>query len=169
MISYCSKKKRWILSWQSSATLCLCWSGFLSYSVIRFTLTRLGFKPSAITTITCAQPDSLRRKCPLGKFFFFFCYVRAAPVAYGGSQARGWIGTLAAGLHHSHSNPGSEPHLRPTTAHGNAGFLTYWARPGMESTSSWILVRFINLWAMRGTPPSGEILSGLWWLYLIPV
>ena len=31
-------------------------------------------------------------------FFFFFCLFRAAPVAYGGSQGRGLIGTVAAGL-----------------------------------------------------------------------
>ena len=47
-------------------------------------------------------------------FFFFFCIFRAAPAAYGGSQARGLIGAVAAGLHHSHSNMGSEPHLQPT-------------------------------------------------------
>ena len=35
-------------------------------------------------------------------------------VAYGGSQARGRIAAIAAGLHHSHRNLGSEPHLRPT-------------------------------------------------------
>ena len=35
-------------------------------------------------------------------------------VAYGSSQARGQIGATAAGLHFSHSNVGSEPHLRPT-------------------------------------------------------
>ena len=29
-------------------------------------------------------------------------------------QARGRIGAVATGLHHSHSNAGSEPHLRPT-------------------------------------------------------
>ena len=47
-------------------------------------------------------------------FFFVFCPLRAAPMAYGGSQARGLIGTLAAGLHLSHSNAGSEPRLQPT-------------------------------------------------------
>ena len=31
-----------------------------------------------------------------------------------GSQARGPIGAAAAGLHHSHSNTRSKPHLRPT-------------------------------------------------------
>ena len=39
---------------------------------------------------------------------------RATPVAYGGSQARGPTGPVAAGLSHSHSNAGSEPHLPPT-------------------------------------------------------
>ena len=40
-------------------------------------------------------------------FFFFFClfaFSRAAPMAQGGSQARGPIGAIATGLHHSHSN-----------------------------------------------------------------
>ena len=36
-------------------------------------------------------------------------------MAYGGSQAKGQIGAVAAGLHHSHSNAASEPCLRPTT------------------------------------------------------
>ena len=39
---------------------------------------------------------------------------RAAPTAYRGSQPGGWIGAVAAGLYHSHSNVGSELHLRPT-------------------------------------------------------
>ena len=39
---------------------------------------------------------------------------RAAPVAYGGSLATDGIGATATGLHHSHSNARSEPHLRPT-------------------------------------------------------
>ena len=51
-------------------------------------------------------------------FLFFFLFVflsfRAAPVAYGGSKARGLIRTVAAGLHPNHSNMGPEPRLRPT-------------------------------------------------------
>jgi len=35
-------------------------------------------------------------------------------VAYGGSQARGLIGAIAASLRQSHSNEESEPHLQPT-------------------------------------------------------
>ena len=37
-------------------------------------------------------------------FFLSFFVFRAAPVAYGGFQARGPIGVLAAGLHQNHSN-----------------------------------------------------------------
>ena len=46
---------------------------------------------------------------------FIFCFFfRAAPVAYGGSQARGLIGVAAASLRQSHSNARSEPRLQPT-------------------------------------------------------
>ena len=37
------------------------------------------------------------------------------------------------------------------TAHSKAWSLTHWARPGIESTSSWNLVGFINHWARKGT------------------
>ena len=47
-------------------------------------------------------------------FILFYCLFRAAPMAHGGSQARGPIGAVATGLYHSHRNTGSEPHLRPT-------------------------------------------------------
>ena len=42
---------------------------------------------------------------------FFFMLFRAAPEAYGGSQARGQIGAAAAGLQLSHSKAASEPCL----------------------------------------------------------
>ena len=38
-----------------------------------------------------------------------------------------------------------------TIAHSNTRSLTHWARPGIEPVSSWILVRFVTLWATRGT------------------
>ena len=47
-----------------------------------------------------------------GFVFFFFLLFRATPTAYEGSQSRGPIGAVAAGLHHS--NAGSKPGLRPT-------------------------------------------------------
>ena len=88
-------------------------------------------------------------------FFFlisFFLIFRAAPLAYGSSQVRGWTGAAAASLSHSHSNLGSESHLNPmpqpqqcqiqvlsatcTTAHRNTGSLTHWWRPGIKPASS---------------------------------
>ena len=45
---------------------------------------------------------------------FFFLLFRPALQAYGGFQAKGRTGSTAAGLHHSHSNAGSELHLQPT-------------------------------------------------------
>ena len=47
-------------------------------------------------------------------FFCLFTFSMPAPEAYGGSQIRGLIGAVAAGLHHSHSNAGSELRLRHT-------------------------------------------------------
>ena len=47
-------------------------------------------------------------------FFVFMLFLWATPTAYGGSQARGPIGAVAIGLCQSHSNAGSELHLRPT-------------------------------------------------------
>ena len=41
----------------------------------------------------------------------FLLLFRAAGVAYGSSQGRGQIITTAAGLHHNHSNSGSEVRL----------------------------------------------------------
>ena len=75
----------------------------------------------------------------------------ATPVAYGGSQAGAWIRAVAAGLRHSHSNEGSIS-AAYTTANSNAGSLTHGTRPGIEPASLWILVGFVNHWAMTGTP-----------------
>ena len=50
-----------------------------------------------------------------GVFFNFFFLFRAVPVVYGSFQARGQIAAAVAGLHHSRSNPGSEPQLQLTS------------------------------------------------------
>ena len=81
--------------------------------------------------------------------FILFFFFRATLVAYRGSQVRGQIWAVAAGLCHRHSNVGSELHLRPTlqtytTVHSKAWSLTHWVRPGIEPALSWILVRFAS-------------------------
>ena len=79
-------------------------------------------------------------------FFFLFAISWAALVAYEGSQARGWIGAIAAGLHQPEPQQCGiqAASATYTTAHGNAGSLTHWARPGIESEISWFLVGFIS-------------------------
>ena len=47
-------------------------------------------------------------------FFLAFCLYRATPSAYGGSQVRGPIRTVAASLCQSHSNARSKLSLSPT-------------------------------------------------------
>ena len=61
--------------------------------------------------------EALGRNFASKTFFFFFGLFAiswATPVAYGGSQARGRIGAVAASLRQSHSNTRSEPRLQPT-------------------------------------------------------
>ena len=67
--------------------------------------------------VSCLMFKSLSHVEVFCLFVFWllaFVLFRAAPAAYGGSQARGLIGAVAAGLHQSHSNEGSEPSLQPT-------------------------------------------------------
>ena len=58
--------------------------------------------------------ETFNRNVGILFFLCFFAFSRAAPSAYGGSQARDLIRAVAAGLCHSHSNVGSELRLRPT-------------------------------------------------------
>ena len=97
-------------------------------------------------------------------FFFFFCllsfffFFSVVPAAYGGFQARGLIGPVAAGLHQSHSNEGSELHLR---AHGNAGSLTHQARTGIKPATSWFLVGLVS------AVPRWEFLEWEYFIYYL--
>ena len=63
------------------------------------------------------------------QFIYLFIYLfifRASPVAYGGSQARGLIGAVAASLCQEPQQLGIRAESTIyTTAHGNAGSLTH--------------------------------------------
>jgi len=81
----------------------------------------IGAVGASLATATATQDprhifDLHHRSQLVGFFLFFwsFCLLRAAPAAYGGSQARGLIGAIATGLCQSHSNAGSEVSLPPT-------------------------------------------------------
>ena len=74
-------------------------------------------------TVLLGVGFTLVRKGPSGAnilFFFFFAFSWAAPIACGGSQARGLIRAVATGLRHSHSHSNTAS-ATYTTAHGNAG------------------------------------------------
>jgi len=76
-------------------------------------ITQLTQKLLAVSKVT----EPVLRVQLLFFFFFFFglfAFSRAAPAAYGGSQARGPIGAVATGLRQTHSNEGSQPRLEPT-------------------------------------------------------
>ena len=87
--------------------------------------------------------------------FYFLMFWFLGPHLQHMEVSRLGIKAAAAGLHHSHSNSnvGSEPHVTYTTAHGNIRSLTHWERPGIEPTTSCILVGFVTHWATTGTPP----------------
>ena len=84
-------------------------------------------------------------------FFLSFFFFMATPAAYGDSQA---LSSWSC----SH-RPIPEPQQRGiwaafatyTTSHSNAGSLSRWVRLGIEPTSSWMLVGFVNHWATMGT------------------
>ena len=76
-------------------------------------------------------------------FLFLFCLFRAAPTAYGSSQARGLSGATVAAYDTSQQRQIQAVSVTYTTAHGNAGSLTHWGRPRIEPIPSWLLVGFV--------------------------
>ena len=65
-------------------------------------------------------------------FVCLFYLFRATPMAYGSSQARGWIRMAVTGLHHSHSKARSELCLKPTPQlTGTPDPLSHSVRPGI--------------------------------------
>ena len=73
-------------------------------------------------------------------------YFRVAPVACGGSQAKGPIRAAS---------------MTSTTAQGNVGYFTHWARPGIKRTPLWILVRFLS------TEPQQVLQGNKFLIYII--
>uniref|UniRef100_A0A8D1UXB2 Immunoglobulin V-set domain-containing protein n=1 Tax=Sus scrofa TaxID=9823 RepID=A0A8D1UXB2_PIG len=61
----------------------------------------------------CAK-GTVRGRCMCLSFFWLFAISWAAPMACGGSKARGRIRAVATSLRQSHSNAGSKPRLQPT-------------------------------------------------------
>ena len=93
-----------------------------------------------VTLLYSRNWHSIVNQLYFNNFFFLF---RAAPTAYGDSQAQDRIVAIAAGLYHSHSDVGATS-VTYTTAQGNARSLTHWERPEMEPATSCFLVGFAS-------------------------
>ena len=102
--------------------------------------------------------------------YIVFCLFRAAPAAYGGSQAKGQIGAVTAGLHHSRSNTESEPRLwplpqitaMPDLGHAQQGQGSnphpHGYQSGSLTTEPWReLLKYISLCTLFREVYSGEI------------
>ena len=106
----------------------------------------------------CWQQNSLS--------FFFVCLFylfRATSMTYGICQARGWMGAIAAGLHHSHSNVVSEPYLQPTP-HSS---WQHWILNPLSRVRDWTCIlmdtsQACDHWATMGIP----LLVSFIWEYL---
>ena len=72
-----------------------------------------GWKVSKVLVTDPTEEEVSPQYLQKALFFFFFVFYlfRAAPMAFGGLQARGPIGAVAADIHHSHSNAGFKPRL----------------------------------------------------------
>ena len=99
-------------------------------------LVRGGYSAAAWLLLCLCLPPGI-------SFFLSFLLFRATPMAYGGSQASSIQNYSCWPM------PQPQPHqiwatsVTYTTAHGDAGSITHWARPGIEPKTSWFLVRFI--------------------------
>ena len=98
-------------------------------------------------------------KC-LFLFGWLVLLFRAAYVAYGSSQARGWIGAPASGLRHSHRNAGLSRVCGPHQSSRKCWILN----PLSEAKDRTLIFvyssRVCYHWATAGTPTASEILCG---------
>ena len=86
-----------------------------SYKMLHIPATALWTITAAMTIAGCFLHNFVFIYVFIHLFLsFVFCLFRATPEAYGGSQARGQIGGVAACLCHIHSNVGSKPSLWST-------------------------------------------------------
>ena len=82
-------------------------------------------------------------------------------MAYGGSQARGLIGAIVTDLHHSQSNTGSEPRLRPTPQLKAARILNPLSEAGDRTRNLMVPSQICFHCAIMGTPEVMFLISVL--------
>ena len=77
-------------------------------------------------------------------FILLFLSFRAAPATFGSSQAKGGIRAAGAGLQHSHSNVGSEPHLDLHHSSWQCWILNPRSEARDQTQPSWMLAGFVT-------------------------
>ena len=77
-------------------------------------------------------------------FFFFFCLFRAAPIAYGSSQARGKIGAIAVALPTATAMPDSSHICDLYHSLGQHQILNSLSKGRDQTCVSWVLVGFVT-------------------------
>ena len=103
----------WLSSIPSCIYMCVCIPHhiFFIHSSVDV---HLGF----FHVLTTVNNAAMKIRVQVSNYYYYyyclFAFSRAAPVAYGRSQAWGLIRAVAASLHQSHSNARSEPRLQPT-------------------------------------------------------
>ena len=85
-------------------------------------------------------------------FICLFCLLRATPMAYGESQARGPIGAVDTGLYRSYSNARSKPCLRPIPQLRATPDLQPQNKARIKPQTSWFLVGFVFAEPRRELP-----------------
>ena len=99
-----------------------------------------------------------------GSVFCFLVCFRAASVAYGSSQVRGWIGGIAVSLHHSHGNARPELRLLPTPQLMAMPNPLNPLREARDGTCIFMdTSRFLTCWATVGTLAVASV-----WLLFLP-
>ena len=87
-------------------------------------------------------------------FFFVFCLFRAAPAAHGGSQAR-VLSNWSCCCWPTPQPPATPDPSQICDLHHSSRqhwILNPLSEARIEPVSSWLLVGFVNYWAMTGTP-----------------
>ena len=84
-------------------------------------------------------------------FLCLFAFSWAACAAYGGSQARGLIGAVAAGLPTATATQDQSQVCNLHHSSRQRRSLTHRVRPGIEPETSWFLVWFVNHCTTTGT------------------
>ena len=130
---------------EDNLTGCDVWVNSLNIHMCRYVLIRGMSKISENKIIKYHILSHHPKLITLFCLFYWCLFFKAAPTAYGGSQAKGRIGATAPSLCHSHSSAGSHPHLLSTPQlMAVLDLLTHWERSGIKPVSWWILVRFIS-------------------------